>query len=180
MTLKEFRKYLVSTGPSLYHNFQEVFAFSREDYLHFLQNLLVSLKYYAPNIKLVIDVEVFSIENLNHLKKFFADLQIEDDIRNQVLVKSPIIVLFANKISDIYAIFKNDIYRGYTLLQDNQYCSYMFNEKLDRNIWMNNYVVDMMLQSLKDLDKEDYVRMFQELEQEYSLKNYYFKTSRKK
>ena len=120
-------------------------------------------------------LEVFSFENCNKLKKELLNLGLSLDTIEKVIVKSPVILLYSNQLDSVYYLFKNKKYCGYTILDDDKYVTYLLNENIKSNVIFNNYVTDNMLKYYKvnDYKKE----VFDSLENQFKLKNYYFKIS---
>ena len=120
-------------------------------------------------------LEVFSFENCNKLKKELLNFALNLDTIEKVIVKSPVILLYSNQLDSVYYLFKNKKYCGYTILDDDKYVTYLLNENIKSNVIFNNYVTDNMLKYYKvnDYKKE----VFDSLENQFKLKNYYFKKS---
>ena len=120
-------------------------------------------------------LEVFSFEICNKLKKGLLNLGLSLDTIEKVIVKSPVILLYSNQLDSVYYLFKNKKYCGYTILDDDKYVTYLLNENIKSNVIFNNYVTDNMLKYYKvnDYKKE----VFDSLESQFKLKNYYFKKS---
>lgn len=120
-------------------------------------------------------LEVFSFEKCNKLKKELLNLGLSLDTIEKVIVKSPVILLYSNQLDSVYYLFKNKKYCGYTILDDDKYVTYLLNENIKSNVIFNNYVTDNMLKYYKvnDYKKE----VFDSLENQFKLKNYYFKKS---
>ena len=120
-------------------------------------------------------MEVFSFENCNKLKKELLNLGLNLDTIEKVIVKSPVILLYSNQLDSVYYLFKNKKYCGYTILDDDKYVTYLLNENIKSNVISNNFVTDNMLKYYKvnDYKKE----VFDSLESQFKLKNYYFKKS---
>ena len=120
-------------------------------------------------------LEVFSFENFCKLKKELLNLGLSLDTIEKVIVKSPVILLYSNQLDSVYYLFKNKKYCGYTILDDDKYVTYLLNENIKSNVISNNYVTDNMLKYYKvnDYKKE----VFDSLESQFKLKNYYLKKS---
>ena len=116
-------------------------------------------------------LEVFSFENCNKL----LNLGLSLDTIEKVIVKSPVILLYSNQLDSVYYLFKNKKYCGYTILDDDKYVTYLLNENIKSNVISNNFVTDNMLKYYKvnDYKKE----VFDSLESQFKLKNYYLKKS---
>ena len=52
-------------------------------------------------------LEVFSFENCNKLKKELLNLGLSLDTIEKVIIKSPVILLYSNKLDSVYYLFKN-------------------------------------------------------------------------
>ena len=78
---------------------------------------------------------------------------------------------------NVFCLFKADKFYGYTILVNNEYMTYMFNNNVQSNVITNNTMIDMMLSSVADAKKQEQLKVyFKHLERNYSLKNFYFKT----
>jgi len=182
MKIKDLIIYIKKNLSEIFSNLNLVFGINTEEFQKIIKNLVIAIEHNDFLNNMDINLEVFSLDNLINLKKLFRSLNIDNEITNQIIIKSPIIILFDTDLSSIYAIYKNNEYKGYCVLKDNKNQKYNYNKNIDNNVYINNYLVDMMINSLnrKDIVKENekisnYRMAFQKLKKEYILKNYYFK-----
>lgn len=120
---------------------------------------------------------VFSFEMLSKLKEDLKSVGLDELTIKNLIIKSPIIILFGDKLDDVFFLYKADKFYGYTILVNNEYMTYMFNANVQSNVITNNTMIDMMLNSIADTKKQEQLKKhFIQLERNYSLKNFYFKT----
>ena len=118
----------------------------------------------------------------DYLKEINSDLylfsyELLSKLKENLIIKSPIIILFSDKLDNIFFLYKADKFYGYTILVNNEYMTYMFNNNVQSNVITNNTMIDMMLSSVADAKKQEQLKVyFKHLERNYSLKNFYFKT----
>lgn len=158
---------------TIYSNISNVFGIEKEEFKILILNMINSFKYDEELKKNKFSMNVFSIEKLQELKNALISIGLTKEEMNKIIIKSPIIILYSDKLGDIYYLYKNQKYYGYTVLDDKKLHTYLFNDNLDSNIISNNYIVERMLEYYK---VNDYAKeAFDNLETEFKLKNYYFK-----
>lgn len=114
---------------------------------------------------------------LSKLKENLKSVGLDELTIKNLIIKSPIIILFGDKLDNIFFLYKADKFYGYTILINNEYMTYMFNANIQSNVITNNTMIDMMLSSIADTKKQEQLKKhFIQLERNYSLKNFYFKT----
>ena len=123
------------------------------------------------------DLYLFSYELLSKLKENLKSVGLDELTIKNLIIKSPIIILFSDKLDNVFFLYKADKFYGYTILVNNEYMTYMFNNNVQSNVITNNTMIDMMLSSVADAKKQEQLKVyFKHLERNYSLKNFYFKT----
>jgi len=162
---------------TIYDNIFNVFKITQEDFKILISNMINAFQYNEKLNEKEISVNIFSIENLQELKSMLTKIGLMEDEIKKVIVKSPIIILYSDKLSDIYYLFKNKKYCGYTILDNKEYNTFLLNDNLSSNIISNNYIIEKMIDyyNIKNFEKED----FDNLESDFKLKNYYFKKKSK-
>lgn len=158
---------------AIYSNISNVFGITGEEFKILILNMINSFKYNEKLSKKKFSMNVFSIEKLQELKNVLTNIGLAEEKINKIIIKSPIIILYSDKLSNIYYLYKSKKYYGYTILDNKKFDTYLLNDNLDSNIISNNYIVEKMLEYYKinDYEKE----AFNNLETEFKLKNYYFK-----
>lgn len=170
---KKIIEYISSNVENISINLHFVFGLNTEQIKDLILNLAKAFKYNENLANKNQSLEVFSFENCKKLKKELLNLGLSSDTIGKVIVKSPVILLYSNQLDSVYYLFKNKKYCGYTILDDDKYVTYLLNENIKSNVISNNYVTDNMLKYYKvnDYKKE----VFDSLESQFKLKNYYFK-----
>ena len=173
----ELITYIKSNTEIMYRNFTAVFDFDKSEFKILILNLMMSFNYNDTLNEKEYSTEIFSINSLSNLKSTLVEVGLSDDEIKKIIIKSPIILLYSNKLNYIYYLYKNKKYYGYTILNEDNYSTYLLNDNLNSNIISNNYITEKMLEyyNVKNFDKE----VFDSLETDFKLKNYYFKAKRK-
>ena len=161
----------------IYQIFRITFGLTSKEFDALAKNLRMAV---ACNDYLK-DVEsnlcVFSFEMLSKLKENLKSVGLDELTIKNLIIKSPIIILFGDKLDDVFFLYKADKFYGYTILINNEYMTYMFNANVQSNVITNNTMIDMMLSSIADTKKQEQLKKhFIQLERNYSLKNFYFKS----
>ena len=164
---KKVIEYISSNVENISINLHFVFCLNTEQIKDLILNLAKAFKYNENLANKNQSLEVFSFENCEKLKKELLNLGLSLDTIGTV------ILLYSNQLDSVYYLFKNKKYCGYTILDDDKYVTYLLNENIKSNVISNNYVTDNMLKYYKvnDYKKE----VFDSLESQFKLKNYYFK-----
>ena len=158
---------------TIYSNISNVFGLTDEEFKELITNMINSFRYNRKLNEKKIYMNIFSIENLLSLKNILEKIGLGKEEIKKIIIKSPIIILYSDKLGKIYYIYKNKKYYGYTILDNKEFETYLLNDNLSSNIISNNYIVKQMLDyyGVKSYDKES----FDTLEKELKVKNYYFK-----
>ena len=168
----DFVDYINQNLKQIYNNIYSVFGITKEEFKILILNIIKFFEYknidekdYSPN--------VFSIDALSKLKLVLIKLELTEEEIKQIIIKSPIIILYCDNLKDIYYLYKNKKFYGYTILDNKEYETYLLNSNLNSNIISNNYIIDKMFDyyGVKNYSQEE----FDKLECEFKLKNYYFK-----
>ena len=177
MKYPELINYIKLNISIIYNNFTSVFKMNIEDFRLFIINLVDSFKYNRVFNSREYSQNAFSNTNLQELKNELIKLGLSEDEIKNIIIKSPIIILYSDRLSDIYYLYKNSKYYGYVILDDGEYDTFLLNENLSSNIVSNNFVTRKMLEyyNVTKFDKATFDR----LEADYKLKNYYFKRKTK-
>lgn len=85
---------------------------------------------------------------LTKLKENLKSVGLDELTIKNLIIKSPIIILFGDKLDDVFFLYKADKFYGYTILINNEYMTYMFNANVQSNVITNNTMIDMMLSSI--------------------------------
>ena len=173
MKKNDFIKNIKLNIKDIYNNIFGVFEITKEEFNILILNIINSFQYNENLKKKEFSMNVFSIENLLELKSMLIKIGLTEEKIKRIIVKSPIILLYSDKLDDIYYLFKNKKYYGYTILDNKKYYTFLLNDYLNSNIISNNYIIEKMIDyyNIKKFEKED----FDNLESDFKLKNYYFK-----
>ena len=176
MNLKDLVTYYKMNIKEINKNFNIVYNLNKEDCDLLFFNLFYSLSYNKDITIKDISYDIFNIVNLEKLKNALVDMKIKDDKIKDIITKSPIIILYSNRLDSIYYLYKNNKYFGYTVLDEDKYNTFLLNNNINSNVFSNNYIVNNMLEyhNVKNNNKEEFDR----IEEDYKLKNYYFKKKR--
>ncbi len=177
MKKNDFIKNIKLNIKDIYNNIFGVFEITKEEFNILILNIINSFQYNENLKKKEFSMNVFSIENLLELKSMLIKIGLTEEKIKRIIVKSPIILLYSDKLDDIYYLFKNKKYYGYTILDNKKYYTFLLNDYLNSNIISNNYIIEKMIDyyNIKKFEKED----FDKLESDFKLKNYYFKKKSK-
>ena len=173
MNKSELIEYIKLNISTIYNSFMSVFDFEKEDIEALIINLIKSFSLNERLNEKEYSASVFSEETLKGLKDEFKKLGIDSQMVKSIIIKSPIIILYADKLNSIYYLYKNKNYYGYTILDNYKYDTYLLNNNINSNIISNNYIIDKMLNyyDITEYKNEN----FEKLESDFKLKNYYFK-----
>ena len=176
MKNQDFIEYIKLNLKQIYNNISNVFGIDNEEFRILVLNIIKFFEYKKTNKK-EYSINVFSIDVLSKLKSELTKLGLTEEEIKQIITKSPIIILYSDNLNDIYYLYKNRNYYGYTVLYNGEYETYLLNSNLDSNIISNNYIIDRMFDyyNVKDYTNEE----FDSLECDFKLKNYYFKKKSK-
>ena len=106
---------------NIYVNISDVFEIKKEEFKMLILNIINAFQYNEKLNEKEISMNIFSIENLQELKSTLIKIGLTEDEIKKIIVKSPIIILYSDKLSDIYYLFKNKKYYGYTILDNKKY-----------------------------------------------------------
>lgn len=95
---------------------------------------------------------------LSKLKENLKSVGLDELTIKNLIIKSPIIILFGDKLDNIFFLYKVDKFYGYTILINNEYMTYMFNANVQSNVITNNTMIDMMLSSIADTKKQEQLK----------------------
>lgn len=177
MKKNDFIKNIKLNIKDIYNNIFDVFEITKEEFNTLILNIINSFQYNENLKKKEFSMNIFSIENLLELKSMLIKIGLTEEEIKKIIVKSPIILLYSDKLDNIYYLFKNKKYYGYTILDNKKYYTFLLNDNLNSNIISNNYIIEKMIDyyNIKKFEKED----FDNLESDFKLKNYYFKKKSK-
>ena len=178
MKNQELITYIQFNIKDIYNNLTIVFGLENKEIKLLFTNLISSFRYNKKLIKKECSTNIFSLDRLTELKRSLNELGLTDDEIRKIIVKSPIIILYSDRLNDIYYLYKNKKYYGYTVLDNEEYDTYLLNNNLDSNIISNNYITKKMLEYYKIRNYGN--REFDNIEKDFKLKNYYFKRKGKK
>lgn len=173
MSRDEIIEFIKDNMKSIYDNFKTTFDITIEEFEKIIINFILSFDYNASLRKKDISKEIFSVESLNALRDTLREYGIKDKQIKSVIIKSPIILIYDKELERIHYIYKKDKYIGYTIVEDDEYNTYLYNENIDSNLVSNNYIADQIIK-YKNIDK-DKLTDFIKAEENYKLKNYYYK-----
>ncbi len=157
----------------IYYSISDVFGIKKEEFRTLILNIINAFQYNEKLRKKDFSMSIFHIQNLLELKNLLMTLDLTEEEIKKIIVKSPIILLYSDKLNDIYYLYKSKKYYGYTILDNKEYDTFLLNENLNSNIVSNNYIVEKMLDYYKINNNE--IKDFDNLESDFKLKNYYFK-----
>ena len=204
---KNVSLFFVKRFDEIYHDMHSVFNLNtlmvRDIIIHFLS---VTFKddFYKEFTKVDIMEKCLKKKNLIKLREFLLSIKLKPLDINVLLICTPEILLFSNRIMDIYPLFKSNEFKGYALLNGEKYKSYdsveeyflnninnlqdeysnlyAYKEK-EKQDFENNLTVRSMLELLKRKDVMDYYDInsnstlrdkFDALSSRYNKRNYYF------
>ena len=178
MKTEDLFLYISSNIEEIFYNLNNVFGITKEEFKLLIENLDDAFNYnnYLNNRNY--STSIFSMDNLNDLKNIFMNFFLKEEEIKKIIIKSPIIILYSNKLDSTYYLFKKDKYYGYTVLDNGKNYTYLYNENINSNIISNNYIVQNMLNYYK-IDN-NHLTDLSPLETEGKIKNYYFKKKNNK
>lgn len=161
----------------IYQIFRITFGLTSKEFDALAKNLRMAVVCNDYLKEINSDLYLFSYELLSKLKENLKSVGLDELTIKNLIIKSPIIILFSDKLDNVFFLYKADKFYGYTILVNNEYMTYMFNNNVQSNVITNNTMIDMMLSSVADAKKQEQLKVyFKHLERNYSLKNFYFKT----
>ncbi len=201
MEIKKFFEYLKSNVENLYLRFYKVFNLNTYDYYNLIQRLIkdvVNDSFYANLLKNYKVEELFSDDSLIRIKNYLENIEIKGEDVFKVLVTIPEILFFYDDLNGIFPIFRNNNFKGITLVTEDDFRAYSYSPVFYNNSNLNvilegdvinnySYLVRSMIESLERSDvknvlaKENRIitgslrQKFLILEKDTSKKNYYFK-----
>lgn len=177
MNKEDIIAYIKSNINQIYHNFYDVFELDISQVDTLIINLIKTFKYNRKLSNKEYSTNIFSINNLSKIKEQLFQIGLSYDEIKKVIVKSPMIILYSEKLDYVYYLYKNRKYYGYIVLDSEGYDTYLFNDNLNSNVISNNYIVEQMLKyyNASSYDKET----FDNMECDFKLKNYYLKRKKK-
>ena len=176
----------------LYTNMHTVFDISFGEFTSIIKHITTVIKideFYSDIVKLDKMLMYLEKGGLLKIKKYLTSIELEDDVIKNIIVNTPEILLFSDRLEYIFPIFKGDDFKGYALLNENDYRAYSILSMKDRyydvnyECYKNDLVVKSMLGSLSRKDVMDYYNIteksslldkFYALSAKYNKRNYYF------
>lgn len=189
--MNEFELFIYKNVDLVFSNFIKVFNMNKEEVLATIRNLITIVKkdqFYSDYNNLFISN--FNLENLTNLKNYLLKHGINEEDIKKTIIRTPGMILFNNKLDDIYLIFKAKIYKGYVLLHNNETKSYIYlkNGSLlcgkNNNFYENEYIIKEMLRNINRVDVREFLNVKKHykiketlncLKEDYCLNNYYLK-----
>lgn len=176
MENKRTMEKFINDMSALYRNLKDVFDIGSEEFKQLLTNLILAAEYNKDLFSSEFDLESFKPEFLKKLKGELSGLGFDNNAIREFIVKSPILLVYANKLDRVYYIYKNNKCHGYSVLYDYRYSTFLVNENLKSSVVENNYITDQMLRYYAKGEKSEISKnSFDELLCSNKVKNYYFK-----
>lgn len=176
MTREELIIFIKSNLKNIHNAFSAIFGLDKSEFQALMINLIKAFEFNENLNEKDYSADIFSPDNLLNLKDFLTKMALSDVEIKQIIVKSPIILLYSNELQNIYLLYKAQKCYGYTILDNGQHRTYLLNNNIPSNVVDNNYVTDQMLAyyNVKEFDNKE----FDKIEKNFKLKNYYFKKKR--
>ncbi len=192
----EFLKYLNLNIKKIYDDFVEVFNIDYMEYVTIIKRIVKDITkddFYKQLLQSDISIN-FDKNSLLKVDSYLKLLNMDDNNGKKIVSTIPELILFINNQENIFPIYKNEKFKGFAFVYENNYRSYScmennyklnnLNNITENNVNYYNYVIEDLI---KSLDREDIKQSlnikdnstlkekFLSLSKNYSKKNYYFK-----
>lgn len=98
----------------------------------------------------------FNERDLFSLVKFVNEKTNDINITKNIIINSPLILVFSNNIDDIYFLYKGNSFEGYVLLQGKDFKAYRYIENENVHIQKATVECNYLIKNiLNDLNRED-------------------------
>lgn len=199
MENKYFLNYLKDNLSRISSSLEKIFSINFDEFSLLIKTIIQDINvddFYSKTLIYEGKISNFDEPQLLEIKKLFIHLGLSDLEIKKIIVTIPEILLFSNRIEDIYPIYKNNTFKGIVLINENDYRAYSYSESSYKLASLNNlannkindyrYLVENLLNSLKREDIKQQLGfeitedtklndIFLALTKDYSRKNYYFK-----
>ncbi len=199
MENKQFLSYLKNNMVKISLNFENVFSINFEEFSSLINTIIKDVtfdEFYNKLLKKKTQFNSFEESSLLEIKKVFINLGLGELEIKKIILTIPDVILFSDKIEDIYPIYKSNEFKGIAFVNDNEYRAYSYSESSYRLRYLNqildsktnnyDYIIESLLNSLKRKDVREELNIksdneldlkdkFTVLTRIYSKKNYYLK-----
>ena len=204
MITKELAESLILNIDKIYQNMNKVFNISYEELAKIISHIIyIDKDDFYKNIIKYESLMCFAEKNLNKLKDYLSEMTDDDNLIKKIIINIPEIILFSDKCTNIFPLYKANEFKGIVLLNKEKYKAYdyypdffnsnqkiiydgninMYRLKTRNNIQESEIIVQSMLELLSRNDIMDYYGLnenssltdkFYALSSRYNKRNYYF------
>ena len=185
-----------------------ILGLSKKEILFLLKGIFISIlndEFFNMKIKDKNELVnmLISEDNLQNIIEFLLNKKCNIKLIKEILIENPQILLYGDNLNNIFVIYKNQYYKGYVLVNDNDYRSYLqydmseffkndnpiieainLSDLMSYSRFNDQYVMKNIIQTLyRDDIKKKYnisendslTERLKKSEVNYSRKNYYLK-----
>ena len=185
-----------------------ILGLSKKEILFLLKGIFISIlndEFFNMKIKDKNELVnmLISEDNLQNIIEFLLNKKCNIELIKEILIENPQILLYGDNLNNAFVIYKNQYYKGYVLVNDNDYRSYLqydmseffkndnpiieainLSDLMSYSRFNDQYVMKNIIQTLyRDDIKKKYnisendslTERLKKSEVNYSRKNYYLK-----
>ena len=116
---------------SIYKNLNTIFKINLEEFKTLIANLISFLENDENSNKREFSEDALLFNNLKELNKAIMNLSIDKDEIKYIIINSPIILLYSNKVDNMYFLHKKNTHVGYIVLNEDANDKYLLNNTSD-------------------------------------------------
>ncbi len=116
---------------SIYKNLNTIFKINLEEFKTLIANLISFLENDENSNKRDFSEDALLFNNLKELNKAIMNLSIDKDEIKYIIINSPIILLYSNKVDNMYFLHKKNTHFGYIVLNEDENDKYLLNNTSD-------------------------------------------------